>query len=61
METSSKKCVKCGNEFEYSQDETWWNENGMSSTKLVKCPCGCIQAIKYGKLHDVNKDSRYYE
>ena len=61
MEKSSKKCVKCGENFSYTQKNTFWDENGMSSTKLVRCPCGCVQAIKYGKLHDVNNDERFYE
>lgn len=58
---SSKKCIKCGEKFTYTTEDCFWNENGMSSTKLVRCTCGCIQAIKYGKLHDVNKDERYYK
>ena len=59
---SSKQCKKCKSNFYYTSDDTFWNENGMSSTKLVKCPdCGCIQAIRYGKLHDVNFDERYYK
>lgn len=57
---SSKKCVKCGETFEYTQEDCWWNENGMSSTKLVKCTCGCIQAVEYEDFHDVNNDIRYY-
>lgn len=61
MEKSSKKCIKCGNRFEYLPEDTFWDEHGSSSTKLVKCPCGCIQAVKYGTLHDVNNDERYYE
>lgn len=59
--TSIKKCIKCNEYFSYTQEDTWWDENGMSSTKLVKCPyCNCVQAIKYGKLQDLNNDERYY-
>lgn len=62
MEKSSKKCIKCGERFTYTQEQTWWDENGTSSTKLVKCQCcGCVQAIKYSSLHNVNVDLRYYE
>ena len=61
MEKSSKKCVKCGERFEFSQKDTWWDYSGYSDVKLVKCPCGCIQAINYGKPHDVNNDERYYD
>ena len=61
MLESSKKCIKCNERFTYTQEDIWWNEGGSSSTKLVRCPCGCVQAIKYGELHDVNKDTRYYE
>ena len=61
MEKSSKKCIKCGNKFEYSPEDTWWDYSGFSDVKLVRCPCGCIQAIKYGKSHDVNNDARYYK
>ena len=57
-----KTCNKCKEDFIYYQEETWWDEKGMSSVKLTKCPyCGCIQSIKYGTLHDVNKDERYYK
>lgn len=58
---SSKKCVKCSERFEFLQEDTWWDYSGYTDVKLVKCPCGCIQAIKYGKLHDLNKDERYYD
>ena len=58
----NKKCIKCKQDFIFFPEETWWNENGSSSTKLVKCPsCGCVQAVKYGSLHDVNMDMRYYK
>lgn len=61
MQELSKKCIKCGERFDYLPKDTYWDENGTSSTKLVKCPCGCVQAIKYGNLHEVNKDIRYYQ
>lgn len=65
MEKSSnnnKTCIKCGIDFVYFPDETWWDYRGFTNTKLTTCSnCGCIQAIKYEKPHDVNNDIRYYE
>lgn len=56
-----KTCIKCKDDFTYYDKDTKWDENGMSSVKLVTCPyCKCVQAIKYGKIHDVNNDERYY-
>lgn len=60
--STRKVCIKCKKEFEYSQADTWWDENGSSSTKLVSCPkCNCAQPIQFGYIHDVNNDERYYE
>lgn len=56
-----KECIKCKEDFVFFPNETYWDESGSSSVKLVKCPyCGTPQALKFGKLHDVNNDDRYY-
>lgn len=59
-----RRCRKCSDEFEYSNNETFWDESGSCySTKLVKCPnCGQINIIKYVEDRglDVNNDPRYY-
>lgn len=43
------RCNSCESVFVYSQDNTWFDENGYSySTKLTKCPkCGKIVILKY--------------
>ena len=59
-----KICKKCNEKFSYNHQDTWWNEQGMTSVKLIKCThCGCIQAVLYDdfSMHDVNNDERYYE
>ena len=59
---NAKKCVKCKEKFEYAQEDTWWDYKGYTNTKLVKCPiCGCIQAVQYEKLNNLNYDRRYYD
>lgn len=59
----SKKCNKCKDYFNYMPSDTYWQEFGTYSGKLVKCPnCGTINVIKYVEaagLH-VNTDKRYY-
>jgi len=57
-------CLKCREKFEYSNEDTFWDEKGSGySTKLVRCPfCGTIQVVKYveDKSLDLNNDPRYY-
>lgn len=64
MEESSKHnktCTKCGDDFVYFQEETYWDYGGSTNTKLVKCPmCGTTQAIKYEEQINPNFDERYY-
>ena len=58
---NKKKCIKCGGKFNYEQEETFWDEKGSESVKLVRCKeCGCIQPIKYEKMNNPNTDIRYY-
>lgn len=60
---NNKTCIKCKDDFVYRYDETWWDENGSTSTKLVKCPyCNCIQAVTYrdDNAFRLNFDKRYY-
>ncbi len=59
------ECTKCGNIFNYSEEDIRWDENGMGySAKLVTCPfCGKITVVKYitDKGLDVNNDKRWYK
>lgn len=58
-----KKCCKCKNEFTYTPEQTWWNENGSVSTRLGSCPiCGTIQPFSYQGINnlDVNNNTRFY-
>ncbi len=62
LNQNSKKCIKCKEDFVYFHNETYWDESGSSSVKLVKCPyCKTPQALKFGRLYDTNNDTRYYE
>lgn len=57
----TKKCVKCDNKFSFSMDETYWNEKGSESVKLVNCKsCGCPQAVRYINGLNPNTDKRYF-
>lgn len=64
MEKSSnhnKTCIKCGDDFIYFPEETYWDYSGSTNTKLVKCPiCGTVQSIKYEEQINPNFDERYY-
>lgn len=57
------ECKKCNKVFEYTDEQSYWQEAGTYSVKLVKCPdCNTINVIRYidaPGLH-VNEDSRYY-
>ena len=56
-----KKCIRCGTEFHYDNEDTYWNEVGSESTKLIDCPeCNCAQAIKYIDMKNPNHDERFY-
>lgn len=63
-----KKCRKCGNYYDL-ENNSWWDEKGLVSTKLSSCPsCGYVQIVKYGDYllktntnkYNLNKDQRYY-
>ena len=52
MEESSKNnktCSRCGVNFIFRPEETWFDDKGYGySTKLVRCPhCGQINIIKH--------------
>ena len=56
-----KKCIRCGEKFSYNNEDTYWNEVGSESTKLIDCPtCHCTQAIKYIDMKNPNNDERFY-
>lgn len=56
-----KKCIKCESKFKYEPDDTYWNEDGSESVKLVRCKeCNCIQPIKYINMKNPNDDQRFY-
>lgn len=56
-----KTCIKCGEDFIWFPEDTWWDYQGSTPTKLAKCPCGCIQAVGYEKEINTNFDHRYYD
>ena len=61
--TKSHKCKKCGQSFEYTQDQIYFDEHGLGySTKLVKCSeCGCPNVLHYYMdTIDINRDKRYF-
>ena len=56
-------CKKCKENFIFLNKETWWNNYGTYSVKLVKCPyCETINSVKLEEASglDVNNDRRYY-
>ena len=54
-------CKKCGEDFIFKPNETFWDEKGTFSVKLTKCRnCGCPNVIKTEREHNVNFDKRYY-
>ena len=56
-----KECIRCGENFSYNKEDTYWNESGSESVKLVNCPeCKCAQAIKYCTVKNPNTDQRFY-
>lgn len=62
--TNHCKCKKCSTDFYFVPDEdTWWNEEGTYSEKLVKCTnCDCINVVQYvdGYNQNPNLDERYF-
>lgn len=60
--SNNTTCIKCGSDFVYFPDETWWDHSNFTNVKLVKCSfCGCTQSVKYEEPHNVNNDIRYYK
>ena len=58
----NKKCIKCKEIFEYTLEDAWWDYQGLTDVKLIKCSkCGCIQAIQYKEPINPNYDRRYYD
>ena len=58
---NTKTCIKCKEDFIWFPDEAWWDYKNYTPAKLVKCPCGCIQAVKYEKEINPNFDARFYK
>ena len=58
------KCIQCGKELNYEEDEFWWNDQGFGySTKLCRCSeCNQVNIVKYQEDYslDVNNDGRFY-
>ena len=57
-------CRKCNHEFVFLPSETWWNEQGTYSEKLVKCTCcESINSVRYVDAIGLrlNYDKKYYE
>lgn len=58
---SSKECVKCNESFCYSSEECKWDYKGLQPVKIVECPnCGCVQAVRYEKIKNINTDKRFF-
>ena len=55
-----KTCIKCHEDFIWYEKESRWDYTGSTDTKLITCPCGCVQAVKYIEPINVNFDKRYY-
>lgn len=56
-------CNKCGTEFIFLPEETWWHEQGTYSEKLVRCTCcESINPVKYTDASGLylNDDRKYY-
>lgn len=57
------QCKKCTHVVRYNNNDTYWDESGSCSVKLVKCPlCGTPIIIKYEEELSlyVNEDERYF-
>ena len=62
--SQERKCNKCGQDFEFTNEDCWWQEYSSYSLKLVKCPhCGCVNVIREieDRSLNLNFDSRYYD
>ncbi len=58
---TTKECIRCNNDFKYSEDQCRWNYQGVTPTKIIECPhCSCIQAVKFEPEKNLNYDERYY-
>ena len=56
-----KKCIRCGEKFDYLPQNCKWDYNGTEPAKLTECPlCNCWQPIRYESAKNTNKDERYY-
>ena len=64
MGKSKLTCKRCGQSFEYTSEDTYFDNQGFGySTKLVKCShCNTPNVIKHheDKWLDVNNDEKYY-
>ena len=57
----TRKCVKCDEKFSFQDTDTYWDEKGSESVKLVSCKsCGCVQAIRYINSTNPNTDKRFF-
>ena len=58
------KCIQCKEEYESTDELTYWDESGSGySTKLSRCPhCGQLNIVGYKEDRgcDLNKDKRWY-
>ena len=57
----TRRCKKCSKNFPYDSEDCYWDYEGITPVKVIKCPhCKCIQAIKYGKIYNINNDIRFF-
>lgn len=53
-------CIKCDTVFEYTETDIKWDYRGFGyDAKIVKCPCGCVNVIKY--YEEPDREKWYYE
>lgn len=63
-QTEKITCNHCGQIYILEESKTWWNEDGVWSHKLSKCPCcNGVNTVKFEIYHelDINNDERYYD
>lgn len=61
-----KRCKKCKQDFTYTNEDTFWDENGFGySTRLVRCKyCNNVVIVEHVEDKSIkfgNRDRRYYE
>jgi hypothetical protein len=57
-----KTCIKCKENFYWTNEQSKWDYTGFTDTKIVICShCGCKNPIKYIEHINPNYDRRYFD